>query len=627
MAWRTGESLVAAMHLLEAVRSPTFQRHEAFPEAQYYLAVALLDLGMEGIARPLLAHALTAGERSRQYKSILARFLGLSRPDSDPDRLDRWVDTYRRHWMGRPGYDAADYEIRYQLGKVYLQRGRPDVARQLLAAIPETDPHYLRARHVLAVSLVALNIWDQAALAFEDVARAARARADALQRARVKKAALSRKGSDRKPVVAKTTRWANVREPVVRYVESHRHPAWKEAEAPDAEETQVRAVCQQAALARARLAMAEEDYETAWRWYRRLPPGSRDYLDAADEGVWALTRHGRFARAERAAAVFIATSPTGLTAGRARLLRAFLVVEAGEFERGEELFVEAMAHFELAVPEIEQAGEGLVVTADDQLAFDPNVAAWSEPGQLGVATRGVALLNSRLEELGSTRALVAMLSKAAADPSHMPAVESALVKSDALRRRVDHVREIAEQLRGRGCPTGCPPTPAGSAGDLPRPKRFGARLEAVEAWVRSLDDHLDRYEASVVEQSGRQAAEVKRVVEEETRRLQTVQSEADALRNGALAAAKRLASQAKERAIDLALRAEIGLADVSYRRKEKLSKRIEELYAKRKAHLAEVARANREAEATAAAEKARREVAYPAGVAPSSGEPPETEEK
>ena len=102
---------------------------------------------------------------------------------------------------------------------------------------------------------------------------------------------------------------------------------------------------------------------------------------------------------------------------------------------------------------------------------------------------------------------------------------------------------------------------------------------------------------------------------------------ADALRNGALAAAKRLASQAKERAIDLALRAEIGLADVSYRRKEKLSKRIEELYAKRKAHLAEVARANREAEATAAAEKARREVAYPAGVAPSSGEPPETEEK
>ena len=43
LAWRTGENLIAAMHLLEAVRDPGFRDHEAFPAAQYFLA----EMGIE----------------------------------------------------------------------------------------------------------------------------------------------------------------------------------------------------------------------------------------------------------------------------------------------------------------------------------------------------------------------------------------------------------------------------------------------------------------------------------------------------------------------------------------------------------------------------------------------------
>ncbi len=626
LAWRTGSPLVATMHLLEAVRNQRFQQHEAFPAAQYFLAEALLELRMGGMARPILERALQTGLRSRHYKHMLARYLELAWDDHDPAMLDRLVQHYRSRRMGRPEYDEADWRVRYMLGRVYLHRGRPDVARALLEGIPETDARHVPARHLLGVAHVAADQWEAAAAAFEDAARHAERGARALLAKRLREAAHTEEGKPRRPRVMRAVRRPSQAQPVARHIEKVVPAGWDESSTPDEEESRLRAVAVQAALARARLAMEEEDYETAWRWYRRVPPGAPGFRAILDEAIWSLVHREEFRRAEQATDALISGAGDGLLSGRARLLKAHLVVESGDFERGDSLFAQAIAHCQAALPGLHAAGEGLSVAPDGTVSFDPRVAAWSEPEALGAATVTLQALNERVVEVVSVRATVAALSEVVEDPTRMPTVHKALARSGSLRQRVNGVRQTLLDLRR--CTTGCPPDPPGSGGDVPGSRRFQARLETVQAWADSLERHLDVFDAAVLQQARRQAEDVHRVVREEQARLRGVEAEIADLHGRTLLAAGELAAGARARAADLTLRSELGFADVAYRSKERLSKRIDALYREHEAR--QLADIRRHAEAEQTGLHTGSEVAWPPGLGlglRQAAPPPEPEDE
>lgn len=619
MAWHTGKSLLAAVYLFKAIRQPGFHEHEAYPEALYFLSEALFDLNMHAMARRLLEQALTLGQRNRFYKSMLALYLEVAWQEED-GRIDGWVATYRNQWMNRPEPQPEDMRVRYQLGKVFIARERPDVARALLEGIPQDDPLYWRSAYLVAVTHVMDGDLETAAMGFEAVALASRKAEREAWKARVEPARQARGGKEIKPKTFKTVRGVDGESPVERTLITLEDPGFQRARAADEAEEIAQALAMEAALSRARLAMLAGDPDTAARWYRWVPNGAPKYEQVLDESIWCQLARKRYAEAEDLTAALIGGEGDGPGRGAARVLRAHLVAESGRFERAEELFVDAMARIEAAAPQVQAAGEGLVVTEDGTIRFDERIVAWTEREELERASAHVALLNDRLMEVAATQGLLATLTEIGQDPANIPSVREAHARGNAFRHQIQELRTAVAKVRGGGGGGDLPkPTPAGAGGDGVRslPPALDTRLQSVEAWIKSLDQHLTFYLAAIDSDGHRQARMISKVVDEESRRLRRIEKQVGGLRGQAVEAAKGLAAGALDRVHDLYMKAEIGLTEVSYKRKDWISRQIEEMYARKKADEGQIIDTRRQADATEV--RSVQEVAYPPGLERSGG--------
>ena len=612
MAFFAKKPLLAAVYLFKAIRQPGFHDHAAYPEALYFLSEALFKLNMHAMARRLLEQALTRGQNNRYFKSMLALYLEVSWQKED-ERIDGWVGTYRSRWMNRPEPEHDDMRLRYQLGKVFIRREQADVARALFEGIPEDSPLYGRARYLVAVTLIMDEAFDEAALGFEDVALAARKAERKAWLDRVKPARTLRGGKKIKPKTFKTVRGTNPLNPVERVMFTVEDPGFKRAKKADEMEEINRDLAMEAALSRARMAMLAEDPGTAARWYRWIPNGAPKYREVLEESIWCQLARKRYSDATALTDELINLDGGN---GSALVLRAHLVAESGEFRQAEELFVEAMAHLEAAALQVLAAGEGLVVGEDGTIQFDPRIAAWTDPDELSRASTHVALLNERLQEVSATQGLLATLTEIGRDPTLIPSVKEAHARGTAFRRQIEELRLTAAKMRqkasgGAGDVSGR--STAGAGGDAASPP--GAlirRLESVEAWILSLDQHLTFYLAAIDSDGHRQAEMINRVVDEEGRRLGSIKAEVGALRSEAVATAKRLAAGALERVKDLYMKAELGLTEVSYKRKDWVSRQITEIYAEKKEWESQMIETRLQADS--AEVKNSREVAYPPGL-------------
>ena len=492
MAWHTGKTLLAAVHLFKAIRQPGFHDHQAYPEALYFLSEALFELNMHAMASRLLEQALSRGHNNRYFKSMLALYLEVAWQQEDP-RIDGWVGTYRNHWMNRPEPQPEDMRVRYQLGKVFIARERPDVARALLEGIPADDVLHLRARYLVAITLLMEEDFAGAADGFESVALAARKAERAAWLARVEPARKARGGKPIRPKTFKTVRRPYGGIPVERILLTEEDPGFKRAKDPDEAEETNRELALEAALSRARMAMLADDPDVAWRWYRWIPQGAAKYAEALDEGIWCQLARKRYADAEALTDKLIGGQGDGNGHGPARVLRAHLVAESGRFDRAEELFVEAMVQLEAAAPSVQAAGEGLVLSEDGTIRFDERIVAWTDREDLERASTHVALLNDRLMEVAATQGLLATLMEIGQDPANIPSVREAHARGTAFRQQIQELRAAAAKVRGKGAPGDLrAKQPPGAAGDSARslPAALDSRLQSVEAWIQSLDQHL-----------------------------------------------------------------------------------------------------------------------------------------
>jgi len=234
----------------------------------------------------------------------------------------------------------------------------------------------------------------------------------------------------------------------------------------------------------------------------------------------------------------------------------------------------------------------------------------------------VRLLNDRLVEVVATKDMLATLGAVAKDPSTLPSVQEAHARGDHFRSQIIALRATATVVRkratrGSGGSGAAPTAGAGGDGGSDLPAGIAGRLESVEAWIQSLDQHLTFYMAAIDSDGRRQASMIGKVVEEEKVRLAAIEAEVGGMQRSAFEAAQTLATGAVARIEDLFMKAELGATGVSFRRKEWITRQIDALYAKKKTVSVDLTRAR--AEANSDMSKSGREVAYPPGLGAATG--------
>ena len=119
----------------------------------------------------------------------------------------------------------------------------------------------------------------------------------------------------------------------------------------------------------ARLTLLQGDYNEAWQRYRRVPVGSKLYIESILEAAYSMRMRSDYNRAAQLLQQAIDEYPSSEAAVELQLNRARMLVKSGQYELGKQLYKDIERELKKQLIIVKSA-------AKSSLLFPPEVQAW-----------------------------------------------------------------------------------------------------------------------------------------------------------------------------------------------------------------------------------------------------------
>lgn len=526
----------AALRLLQLIARPGFETSRAYPEALTYLADALWAIELR---RAAVKYQFTAIQQPNQAESAWRR-----RFDKLLDIADDQVplSALRAAWaryQKAPAEGVLGARIHYRYARALFRRGQVGEARALFDAVQPDDPFALQARYFVGVTHIKLGELLDAQKAFDA--------ALALHQAREPRVATDSEVLDalpRKRVVQVPNPHEPELDPVVRAR---------------------RRMGSVIHMALARLAAAQDDHETAWAHYRRIPRGDPDHAAALSEATFVLVRRDEFEWCARLVDQLLAGRGQDLSAAQLTLWKYQLIARSARY-------ADAKAGYETFEAELSRRAEAFEAELQEGRLFPAAVLAWTSPADADRVRHLEADLVIQREAIIEARELLAELEALARSGTVLPVVAHGQEVHARLTRQMTAFdaklgRAAAAAhgdrdgaLHGGG--------PAATQRDV---SRIRGSLGRLRARLDVFGGHLNRYE-------GLYRQRLNEVLRAETPNLRALDSALAAEEQSARTLAGDLRVAAKANLERFAAEARFGQVDLAYWRKQEITRRIQKLH-------------------------------------------------
>ena len=119
----------------------------------------------------------------------------------------------------------------------------------------------------------------------------------------------------------------------------------------------------------ARLTLLQGNYNEAWQRYRRVPVGSKLYVESILEAAYSMRMRGDYSRAAQLLQQAIDEYPSSEAAVELQLNRARMLVKSGQYELGKQLYKDIERELKKQLIVVKDATKS-------SLLFPPEVQAW-----------------------------------------------------------------------------------------------------------------------------------------------------------------------------------------------------------------------------------------------------------
>lgn len=230
-----GDYFSASIEFYKVIKGETQDSESNRQKAEFFMAKTLYQMKFYAASLAYFDRIVEQGEAHRYYKITLKWLAALAKVLPESAGILEKIGKYTREDLEDPALDSVRPELYYYLGRHYYREGKLDQAVELFQSVPRESEWFIKAKFFEGITWVLVPKGQEAIDAFKEIL-----------------------------IIA--------REPELRRL-------YKREDVREFEEL--------ANLSMARVFFTTKQYETAIKYYEKIPQDSPDWLNSLFEASWA----------------------------------------------------------------------------------------------------------------------------------------------------------------------------------------------------------------------------------------------------------------------------------------------------------------------------------------------------